>query len=100
MKTEAECLDFLDETSILSVITTQIEEYKAAFHSTPERVLLNTSLRAALAVEIIKVVKLSPDEAIVEPFWIDRVPVIFGLPSNQEVYIKVESRRAGKQLTL
>lgn len=103
MKTKIErtVIAVLQRASILEVLEEQLSRYRVAHGRNPELALLNRSLRAPLAVEILKnAPELPRDTLLADPFSFDGVQFFFNISKNSPTWIKLIDKERDIELSL
>lgn len=82
-----ELIDALANQSILDIIASNIERFYIETHCKPELVTLCYRLRTSLTIELIKLAKLDPEDAIAVPIWFDGIPIVFGIATGENLLV-------------
>jgi hypothetical protein len=77
MRVDEFIVETLKEASVLKTIAWQVVAFKTAFKRRPNLVEVSRLLKPAVCKELILDHGMSPDAAVVEPLWLDDVPIIF-----------------------
>lgn len=84
---ELRTLDTLRRSSLMAIVEANVTYFTKAHGSRPELIVLHSSLRSTLAVELIKAAGMQPTDAVAEPMWIDGVPLIYSATLNGFIFM-------------
>jgi hypothetical protein len=99
MNIEDAVIDSVRQASVLQIIDDYLDDFKEITGSKPEVIEVHSSLRVSVITELIRGdAKMVPIDAVIEPFWLDGVPVIFvvALPH----YIRLTNKQTRSILTI
>lgn len=89
----------LHETSAFTVICEQISLFEATYQVRPEIVQVTVQCKMAIVQELMRTMQFPAGEAILEPFFINGIPIVFSYSLGTD-YMKLTNRRALASITL
>lgn len=97
MNREANEIALLEEASVHTVISILLHRFISDKKLHPEIIFLNNNLRMQFTLELIKLHGFSPDEAVVEPVWIQgfgrAIPLLYSATLGED-YVRILNRSA------
>jgi hypothetical protein len=96
MNHEAYILDTLREASIHKVLSQALAQFVSEHKCHPELIFLSSKCRMQFVVELINQNGFTPDEAVVEPVWLQlasgkAIPLLYS-PNLGEDYVRLLNR--------
>jgi hypothetical protein len=89
---EADTLDMLKHPfPLLTMLSAQVYKFIDEGGSRPELIRLNRSLRAAFIRELVQT-GLPAEIAVVEPIFIEGIPLLFNISKEAEIYMSLSNR--------
>ena len=89
---EADTIEMLKHPSPLMVmLSAQVHKFTDKGGSRPELIRMNRSLRAAFVRELVQM-GLPAADAVMEPVFIEGIPLLFNISKEAEVYISLSNR--------
>lgn len=95
MSHESSQITMLDSGSIHEILSIQIHRFQQEHRSLPEIVFLNSNLRMAFTLELMKLQGFSSAEAVAEPVWIQgfgrAIPLLYSSSLGDD-YLRLLNR--------
>lgn len=89
---EADTLEMLKHPfPLMMMLSAQVLKFIDSGGSRPELIRMNRSLRAAFIRELVQM-GLPTDTAVIEPVFIEGIPLLFNISKEAEVYISLSNR--------
>jgi hypothetical protein len=99
MTPEQQVIHVLDKGTSLGVVNYQIDCFTRTYGFRPELVVLSPKLRISVLRELINQIGLLPEAAVLEPVFLNGIPVIFRALPDQ-AFLSIVHRGQKKEVTL
>lgn len=90
----------LDSGTIHDVLSVQLHRFQQRHAALPEIIFLNSNLRMAFTLELMKITKLSAQEATTEPVWIQgfgrTIPLLYSHTLGEDYMLLLNRSIAAK----